>query len=82
MPPAAGAQGPEPTIDRAGLRPPERAVQSAGKPRKHVEPAWEVVDDLPERIPVMQREIKVIETYLGGLLDEPLAPKKSQTKSE
>jgi hypothetical protein len=31
-----------------------------------------VVDDLPQRIAVSQRELDVIETYLGDLLDEAL----------
>jgi hypothetical protein len=30
----------------------------------------EVVDDFPKIMPVMQRELDVIETYLGSLLDE------------
>ena len=29
----------------------------------------ELIDDLPETIPITQRELDVIETYLGGLLD-------------
>jgi hypothetical protein len=29
----------------------------------------EVVDDFPEIMPAMQRELDVIETYLGSLLD-------------
>ena len=32
----------------------------------------DVVDDLPRVIPVAQRELDVIETYLGALLDEAL----------
>jgi hypothetical protein len=31
-----------------------------------------VVDDLPQVIPVAQRELDVIETYLGALLDDAL----------
>ena len=31
-----------------------------------------VVDDFPEIMPVMQRELDVIETYLGSLLDDLL----------
>ena len=30
----------------------------------------EVVDDYPEHVPVTQRELDVIETYLGSLLDD------------
>lgn len=32
----------------------------------------EVVDDYPEIVPVTQRELDVIETYLGSLLDDLL----------
>ena len=42
---------------------PQSRPPSARKPAKHVEPAWEVLDDLPEAVPVMEREIQVIETY-------------------
>jgi hypothetical protein len=31
-----------------------------------------VVDDFPQEIPIMRRELDVIETYLGALLDEAL----------
>ena len=41
-----------------------------------VEPAMEVVDDLPGLFPVTQREIEVIETYLSALVDEVLAGTK------
>jgi hypothetical protein len=34
--------------------------------------APEVVDDYPEIVPVTQRELDVIETYLGSLLDDLL----------
>jgi hypothetical protein len=33
-------------------------------------------DDLPDNIPITPRELEVIETYLGGLLDETLVPSK------
>jgi hypothetical protein len=36
------------------------------------EPGLEVVDDLSQAIPVAQRELDVIETYLGALLDHVL----------
>lgn len=32
----------------------------------------EVLDDLPTLVPAMQREIDVIETYLGSLMDKIL----------
>jgi hypothetical protein len=44
----------------------------------NVEPAIEVVDDLPALVPVTQREIEVIETYLGALVDEALAGTESE----
>jgi hypothetical protein len=63
---------------RAYFRPPPRAPQSRlripGGAANQVQPAWEVVDDFPEDIPVMPRELKVIETYLAAVLDESLAP--------
>jgi hypothetical protein len=31
-----------------------------------------VVDDFPQEIPITRRELDVIETYLGALLDETL----------
>jgi hypothetical protein len=31
-----------------------------------------VIDDFPEEIPITRRELDVIETYLGALLDEAL----------
>ena len=43
-----------------------------------VEPAVAVVDDLPAFVPVTQREIEVIETYLGALVDEALAGTESE----
>jgi hypothetical protein len=33
----------------------------------------EVVDDFPQAIPVAPRELEVIETYLGALLDDVLS---------
>jgi hypothetical protein len=37
-----------------------------------------VVDDLPALVPVTQREIEVIETYLSALVDEALAGPESE----
>jgi hypothetical protein len=63
---------------RADFRPPPRAPQSRlripGGAANQVQPAWDVVDDFPEDIPVMPRELKVIETYLAAVLDESLEP--------
>jgi hypothetical protein len=47
-----------------------RHSREAGVSSRHDRPA--VVDDLPRRVPVSQRELDVIETYLGDLLDEAL----------
>ena len=62
----------------AGFRPPPRALQSRlripGGAANQVQPASELVDDFPEDIPVMSRELKVIETYLAALLHESLEP--------
>ena len=63
---------------RAGFRPPPRLRQAKapirGGPAKQVKRAWEVVDDLPEHIPVLPGELKVIETYLAAVVDDSLEP--------
>jgi hypothetical protein len=46
-------------------RPVRRGVVTA-------EVGQDVVDDFPQNIPVVPRELEVIETYLGGLLDDAL----------
>jgi|SRR6476620_7467695 len=65
-------------LHRAGFRPPPRAPQSRLRilsgAENQVQPAWDVVDDFQEDIPVMPRELKVIETYLAAVLDESLEP--------
>lgn len=65
----------------AGFHAPARLAQSkrpiARRPAS-VEPAVEVVDDLPALVPVTQGEIEVIETYLGALVDEALAGTESR----
>src|SRR5262245_34820741 len=61
---------------RSELRDSKPSLQSrprtARKPDtpKHSDPAWEVLDDLPKVVPVTEREIQVIETYLAELLNE------------
>jgi Ethanolamine utilization protein EutJ (predicted chaperonin) len=40
-------------------------------------PGPDVVDDFPQAIPVISRELDVIETYLGALLDHALGIPKS-----
>ena len=37
-----------------------------------IEPSLHVADDLPHAIPLAQRELDVIETYLSALLDDVL----------
>ncbi|MET3889334.1 hypothetical protein ABIE41_000410 [Bosea sp. OAE506] len=41
-----------------------------------------VVDDWPERVPVTQAELNVIETRLGHLLDDILTPYSKQRRRE
>jgi hypothetical protein len=63
----------------ADLHAPARPAQSRRpivRRPANVEPAVEVVDDLPALVPVTQREIEVIETYLSALVDEALAGTK------
>jgi hypothetical protein len=56
---------------RAGFGPPPRPRQGRalirGGPAKQVKRAWEVADDLPEHIPVLPGELKVIETFLAAV---------------
>ena len=63
---------------RAGFGPQPRPRQSRpliqGRPAKQFEPAWEVVGDFPEDIPVFPGELKVIETYLAAVVDDSLEP--------
>jgi hypothetical protein len=63
---------------RAGFGPPPRPRQARalirGGPAKQVKRAWEVVDDLPEHIPVLPGELKVIETFLAAVVDAALEP--------
>jgi hypothetical protein len=51
-----------------------RNLNSAGASpiRSGISTGLVVVDDLPQRIAVSQRELEVIETYLGDLLDAAL----------
>jgi hypothetical protein len=63
---------------RAGFGPPPRPRQARalirGGPAKQAKRALEVVDDLPEHIPVLPGELKVIETYLAAVVDDSLEP--------
>jgi hypothetical protein len=69
---------------RAGFGPQPRPRQSRpliqGRPAKQLERAWEVVDDLPEDIPVFPGELKVIETYLAAVVDDSLEPMGLETE--
>ena len=41
------------------------------KPAKHgEEPTYEVTDNLPDIVPVTQKEMEVIETYLAALVED------------
>jgi hypothetical protein len=63
---------------RAGFGPPPRPRQPRplirGGPAKQLERAWEVVDHLPEDIPVLPGELQVIETYLAVVVDASWEP--------
>ena len=67
--------GHPPCAQRAGFHAPRPAQSRRPIARRpaNVAPAVEVVDDLPSLVPVTQREIEVIETYLSALVDEALA---------
>ena len=56
-----------PSADSSDLR-----ADRQQNPRKVTRNGLEVVDDFPEIVSVTQRELDVIETYLGSLLDELL----------
>jgi hypothetical protein len=70
------------------LRPPTGLARSNGrivyKPAKHgEEPTYEVTDNLPDIVPVTQKEMEVIETYLAALVAEGLDLKeKNQSVKE
>jgi hypothetical protein len=63
---------------RTRYGPPRQRPQSGpliqGRGPKGLEHASEVVDDFPQDIAVLTEELKVIETYLAGFLDESLEP--------
>ena len=63
---------------RAGFGPPPRPRQARalirGGPAKQAKRALEVVDDLPEHIPVLPGELKAIETFLAAVVDASLEP--------
>jgi hypothetical protein len=52
------------------------------RPAKHgEESAYEVADNLPDIVPVTQREMEVIETYLAALVEECRDLKETGSKS-
>ena len=63
---------------RSGFGPQPRPRQPRalirGGPAKQAKRALEVDDDLPEHIPVLPGELKVIETYLAAVVDDSLEP--------
>ena len=73
---------------RAGFDPPHPRRARAlirGGPAKQAKRALEVVDDLPEHIPVLPGELKVIETYLAAVVDDsgdPMGLDKEKPGSE
>jgi hypothetical protein len=60
---------------QTGLYRSDGLAQSKGRivcrPAKHgEEPAYEVADNLPDIVPVTQKEMEVVETYLAALVEE------------
>jgi hypothetical protein len=51
---------------------PRNANQTAAAALGGQPPTLHVIDDLPDVVPVRPRELDVIETYLGAVLDELL----------
>jgi hypothetical protein len=41
-----------------------------GRPVKRDLADWRVVDDWPQRVPVTEREVDVVEAWFGDILDE------------
>jgi hypothetical protein len=84
--PQAAARPPEPVGSRFLLRAVRRSAQpnrrTVGKPPSRRGRAWEIVDDLPDNIPVKDMEIRVIETYFGWWVDEVLASETERVRAE
>ena len=47
-----------------------------GRPVKHDDETWRVVDDWPARVPVSDAEIGVLEAWFGDLFDELFGPSR------
>jgi hypothetical protein len=45
-----------------------------GRPTKHDLSGWVVTDDWPERVPIMNAELDVVEAWFGDLFDELFGP--------
>lgn len=45
-----------------------------GRPPKHDLSAWTVTDDWPERVPVTEAEVEVLERWFADLFDELFKP--------
>ena len=55
----------------SGLYRSDGLAQSNDKAKQGEEPAYEVVtDNLPDIVPVTQKEMEVLETYLAALVEE------------
>jgi len=55
----------------SGLYRSDKLTQSNDEAKDGEEPAYEVVtDNLPDIVPVTQKEMEVIETYLAALVEE------------
>jgi hypothetical protein len=55
-----------------------RRVIARGSADNRVDSIVKVTDDFPEAIPVIARELDVIEIYLGALLDATLGPSATE----
>jgi hypothetical protein len=66
----AGSRGRAEARPRRGLR---SQLARPIRPSVVMFEGAEVVDDFPQAIPVAPRELEVIETYLGALLDDVLS---------
>ena len=61
-------------VQKIRHHPPARPVDlPAAKPDKS---SPQVIDNLPQSIPVLERELEVIEMYLGALIDKMLHMKE------
>jgi hypothetical protein len=61
-------------IEDDGDRPPPPPPPRIGRPRKHHPETWTVTDDWPEKVPVTEAEIDLIEAWFGDILDELFGP--------